>query len=168
MYFYLEMVVEFSLSFTVIADIISLGHALTVVIPEGPAAELRKLAHARERAIKQRTSMVNQLRRLLSVVFPEFLQVMKNVKTKTALYLLKRHPGRQDIVALGRGPLAALLSRTSMGKIGQERASCLFEAARGSIGASEGSETHFHGNKTPCGHNRRADQVYQAHGRTDG
>jgi len=127
----------------VIADIISLGHALTVVIPEGPAAELRKLAHARERAIKQRTSMVNQLQRLLSVVFPEFLQVMKNVKTKTALYLLKRHPGRQDIVALGRGPLAALLSRTSMGKIGQERASCLFEAARGSIGASEGSESIF-------------------------
>ena len=29
----------------VIADIITLGHALTVVIPEGPAAELRRLIH---------------------------------------------------------------------------------------------------------------------------
>ena len=36
----------------VIADVISLGHALTLVIPEGPAAELRRLSQARERAIK--------------------------------------------------------------------------------------------------------------------
>ncbi len=35
----------------VIADIIELGHALTVVIPEGPAAELRRLTQARERAM---------------------------------------------------------------------------------------------------------------------
>ena len=45
----------------VIADIIELGHALTVVQPEGPAAELRKLTHARERAMQRRTAIFNQL-----------------------------------------------------------------------------------------------------------
>jgi hypothetical protein len=32
----------------VIADVISLGHALTLVVPEGAAAQLRRLTHARE------------------------------------------------------------------------------------------------------------------------
>jgi len=35
----------------VIADIIELGHALTVIIPEGTVAELRRLTQARERSI---------------------------------------------------------------------------------------------------------------------
>ena len=45
----------------VIADVISLGHALTLVVPEGAAGQLRRLSHARERALKGRTTMINQL-----------------------------------------------------------------------------------------------------------
>ena len=60
----------------VIADIIELGHALTVVIPEGAAAELRRLTQARERAIRRRTALFNQIQDLVFMVFPEFLQVM--------------------------------------------------------------------------------------------
>ena len=45
----------------VIADVISLGHALTLVVPEGPAAELRRLTQARQRAITDRTAIINQL-----------------------------------------------------------------------------------------------------------
>ena len=36
----------------VIADVISLGHALTLVVPKGSAADLRRLTHARERVIR--------------------------------------------------------------------------------------------------------------------
>jgi len=61
----------------VIADVISLGHALTLVVPEGPAAQLRRLTQARERAIKSRTATVNQLQHLVFVIFPEFFSVMK-------------------------------------------------------------------------------------------
>jgi hypothetical protein len=61
----------------VIADVIFLGHALTLVVPEGPASELRRLTQARERAIKGRTSMINQLQHLIFVIFPEFLKVLK-------------------------------------------------------------------------------------------
>lgn len=56
----------------VIADIIELGHALTVIIPEGAAAELRRLTQARERAIQRRTALFNQLQDLVFVLFPEF------------------------------------------------------------------------------------------------
>ena len=124
-----------------IADIISLGHALTVIMPEGPAAELRRLTHARERAIKQRTSMSNQLQHLLSIVFPEFLQVMKNVATKSSLYLLKHYPSQQDIIMLGRQPLTNLLYKISRGKIGKARVSDLYEAAKRSIGVCEGNKS---------------------------
>ena len=57
----------------VIADIIELGHALSVVVPEGPAAELRRLTQARERSVQGRTALFNTLQHLVFVVFPEFL-----------------------------------------------------------------------------------------------
>ncbi len=85
----------------VITDIIELGNYLTVVIPEGPSAELRRLSQACERAIERRTGQVNQVHGLVGVVFSEFLWVMKDIKTKTAQYLLKQHPRPQDIVGLG-------------------------------------------------------------------
>ena len=57
-----------------IADIISLGHALTLVVPEGVGASIpRRLTQARERAIQRRTAMLNQLQHLVFVLFPEFL-----------------------------------------------------------------------------------------------
>jgi len=85
----------------VIADVISLGHALTLVVPEGPAAQLRRLSLARERALKRRTSAVNQLQDLIFVIFPEFLAIMKGISTKTASFLINRYPTPESIVALG-------------------------------------------------------------------
>ncbi|MEP9410306.1 MAG: transposase [Candidatus Brocadia sp.] len=57
----------------VIADIIELGNYLTVVIPEGTVAELRRLTQGRERAVERRTMLVNQVHGLVSVIFPEFV-----------------------------------------------------------------------------------------------
>jgi transposase len=122
----------------VIADIIELGHALTVVIPRGTAAELRRLTQARERSIQRRTALFNQLQDLVFTTFPEFLQVMKNVKTKTAQYLLRHHPTPQDIVEYGLEPLTSTLKRVSRGKLGAACAKTLYEAAKKSVGIKEG------------------------------
>lgn len=122
----------------VIADIIELGHALTVVIPEGAAAELRRLTQARERAITSRTRLFNQLQSLLVISFPEFLQVMKDISSVSAQYLLQNYPTAQDIVALGESALADVLRKVSRGKLGKERARALFEAANESVGVREG------------------------------
>ena len=122
----------------IIADIIELGHALTVVIPEGSAAELRRLFHARERSMKRRTALFNQLQDLVFISFPEFLQIMKNVKTKSARHLLQYYPTPQDIVDQGVEPLAFDLKRISKGKIGIARTKALYEAAEQSVGVKEG------------------------------
>jgi transposase len=125
----------------VIADIIELGHALTVVIPEGPAAELRRLTQSRERTIGSRTRLFNQLQNLAAIIFPEFLQVMKDVKTASAQHLLRHHPAPQDIVDLGLPGLTALLRQVSRGKLKEDRARALFEAANESVGVREGRDS---------------------------
>ena len=122
----------------VIADIIELGHALTVVIPEGAAAELRRLTHTRERTIKRRSALYNQLQDLVFISFPEFLQVVKDVKTKTARHLLHHYPDPQDIMDLGLETLGMVIQRVSRGKLGFAKAKDLFEAARVSVGITEG------------------------------
>lgn len=125
----------------VIADVIMLGHALRVVIPQGPSAHLRRLTQARERAIRDRTAIVNQLQHLLFVMFPEFLKVIKNISCKTGLYLLRHYPSRQAIAALGEQQLSRIIKRVSRAKMGQWHAKELFEAAQRSVGISEGQES---------------------------
>ena len=68
----------------VIADIVRFGHALSVVVPEGDAAYLRRLNNARERHVGERTALLNQLQQLVFLIFPEFKLVFKDIKVKTA------------------------------------------------------------------------------------
>lgn len=125
----------------VIADVISLGHALTLVVPEGPAAQLRRLTHARERALKRRTAAINQLQDLIFVIFPEFLAIMKDISTKTASYLIKTYSTPESIVALGVEFLATIIKEISRGKLGRQRAEELFNAAQRSVGVNEGKRS---------------------------
>ena len=125
----------------VIADVISLGHALTLVVPEGPSAELRRLTQARERVLKRRTAALNQIQDLIFVMFPEFLTIMKNISTKTAAYLIKQYPAPEDIVTLGVGPLAKIIRKISRGKLGEKRAQELYNAAKNSVGIVEGKRS---------------------------
>jgi transposase len=109
-----------------------------VVIPEGAAAELRRLTLARQRSLQRRTALYNQLQDLIFTLFPEFLQVMKDVKTQSAQYLLHHYPTPQDIVACGSEALSLILKRVSRGKLGKARAQVLYEAATESVGLQEG------------------------------
>jgi transposase len=124
----------------VIADVICLGHALTLVVPEGPAAELRRLTQARERAIKSRTVMINQLQHLIFVIFPEFLKVLK-ISSKTTRYLIKNYTTPEKIYALGLQSLNQQLKKVSRGKLGQDHAKQLYEAARDCIGICAGKQS---------------------------
>ena len=124
----------------VIADVICLGHALTLVVPEGPAAELRRLTLARQRAITDRTAIINQLQHLIFVIFPEFFTVLK-ISTKTARYFIKHFTTPEKIFALGLDSVGQIFKKLSRGKFGQDRAKQLHEAAGNSIGISEGKQS---------------------------
>lgn len=124
----------------VIADIMALGHALTVVVPEGVAADLRRLTHARERVMQRRTAIVNQLHALVFLIFPEFMQVVKNIKTKTAQYILKNYPTPQRIAESSLGELTNALKKVSRGKFGKDRVKALYDAAKTSSGIKDGEK----------------------------
>ena len=125
----------------VIADIIELGHALTLVAPEGAVAELRRLTNARERSIVKRTALFNQLQDNIFLIFPEFLREMKDIKTKSAQYLLKWAPTPQAIIEYGTNLVSKALKKVSRGRLGTERAQALVQASWQSVGIREGRES---------------------------
>ncbi len=125
----------------VIADIIELGHALTLVIPEGPAAELRRLTQARDRSLKRCTALYNQLQHIVCLVFPEFFHVIKNIKTKTAKYLIKHTPTPQDVLAVDKESMVNTIRKVSYGKIGPKRIEALYAGAKNTVGLHEGQES---------------------------
>ena len=124
----------------VIADVISLGHSLTVVIPEGAAAQLRRLTHARERSIERRTAINNQLQHLIFVIFPELVSIIKP-STKTGMYLIKNIPDPERIASIGIESLSDIIRQVSRGRFGIDRAEALYNAAKQSVGITEGKES---------------------------
>lgn len=63
---------------------------------------------------------------------------MGDVKTVSSQYLLKHYPTPQDIINHGLDALTNTLRRVSRGKLGEERAKLLYEAAQESAGIKEG------------------------------
>jgi transposase len=84
---------------------------------------------------------LNQLQCLLAIIFPEFLQVMRDVTTASAQHLLRHHPTPQGIVSLGESALASLLRKVSRGKLREDRARALVAAANESVGVKEGRDS---------------------------
>ncbi len=122
----------------VIADIIRLGRALTIIVPEGDAAYLRMLTHARERHVGERTALLNQLQQLVYLIFPEFKTVLKEIRGKTAQYLLKRYTTPERIGSLSKKALGEEMWKRSRGKFGFQDAESLIALAQGTVGIQEG------------------------------
>jgi len=85
--------------------------------------------------------MINQLQHLIFILFPEFLQVIKKISSKTGLYLAVHCPTPQAVLVLGLESLSRAMRRIRCGKMGNARAMQLFEAARGSVGVREASQS---------------------------
>ena len=122
----------------VIADIIKLGRALSIVIPEGDAAYLRRLNNSRERHIRERTALLNQLQQLVFLLFPEFKKVMKDIRCKTPIYLLKKYLTPMAISVLDKDELGAEMRKKSRGKFKGQHAERLISFAKNTVGIKEG------------------------------
>jgi transposase len=125
----------------VIADVMMLGHYLTVVLPQGAAAQLRRLTHARERAIKQRTATLNQLQDLVFIIFPEFCGLFKSFSCKTSLHLLSHYPTPEALGTLDLQQLSRTMRRVSRGRFNHQHAQRLLQAANASVGIREASQS---------------------------
>lgn len=122
----------------VIADIMQLGCTLSVIIPKGAAADLRQLVHARERALEMVKTQHNQLHGLVFQIFPEFNHVVKNLLSRTSLYLLEQYTTPDRLAQAPADELTALLGKISRGRVSAEKTASLLEAARNHGGITEG------------------------------
>ena len=93
----------------VIAEIIEMNNYLSVIVPKGASAHMRRLVHSRERELKKRDVSINQLYDLVYLIFPEFLQLMKGIRTKSSFFLLDYYPSPEHILELGYEELVLLL-----------------------------------------------------------
>ncbi len=125
----------------VIADIIELGHSLSLVVPEGAAAQLRRLTQARERSVIHHTTLLNQLHSLVFIIFPEFLQVVYDLRSKGVRHLLKHCPTPESIVECGLDKITVILRKASRGRLGRQKAEMIYQVATQSVGIKAGRES---------------------------
>jgi transposase len=122
----------------VIADIIRLGRWISLVVPEGVKADLRVLTRIREKHVRDLTVEYNQLRHQHGRIFPEFCGIIRDIKCKTAQYLIAKYPTPEDYDFLRVEELCDELRKVSRGKFGKKQAEALRDAANSSIGIKEG------------------------------
>ena len=123
----------------VITDIMRLGHTLTVVVPEGDAAELRRLMNLRDRHIDERVALMNYLKQLIFLIFPEFFTVIKSLRGATAMMLVREYLATGSLWKTDHESLGRVIHKTSMGKLGHREAMHLSRAAHTSIGITRGA-----------------------------
>lgn len=86
--------------------------------------------------------LYNQLHELVFELFPEFLNIIKDLRTKTALNMLKNYPRPIDILSLGIEDLHSKIFSYSRGRMRNSKkiAELLCYAAKASIGIYHGSD----------------------------
>lgn len=122
----------------VIAALIAHGHFINVSLATDNAARLRRLTNSRERFIKDRSSYYNRLKQQINSEFPEFFKVFKDIKCKTAFYLLKYYTTPENISKLNKNILGKELSKISRGNFNIKQADKIIDYAMNSMGVKAG------------------------------
>jgi len=124
----------------VIGDLVRQGKILTPVFPEGRILNLREIMHTRENLVKEMTSILNRLHKIVDVTFPERREVIKEIKGKASIFLLKETPFPEDIIKKGLEWLEEKIWKKSRGRYNHTVAELLYRLARDTIGVKEGRE----------------------------
>jgi transposase len=121
----------------VIAQMLRYGER-TSYTPLKPAMRtLKQLTRYRTSLVRARAKVKTQIRAILDEIFPEYQQtpLFANVFGASSLALLKHFPTPQELAVTSQEELARLLSTSSRGHLGSQRAALIVEKARGSVGS---------------------------------
>lgn len=126
----------------VIASLCRQGICRPYRLAEGPHAELRTLSAQRRQLVKAQSQVVNRVHRHVDVLFPELRTVFRKLAGRAALWVLETMPTPADVLQRSVEELTAGLYAASRWQFGRERAEALQEAARRSIGITQGVGSH--------------------------
>lgn len=96
--------------------------------------ELKSLSRARFLTVKDRSSLKNKVKRLVTILFPELLDVFTDLFGASGMALMKRYPSAKALAVCNLDTLTELLKTASRGRFGREKAEALRELAKKSIG----------------------------------
>lgn len=97
-------------------------------------SELKNLTRYRYRIIRQQSKLKIQVRRLITLLFPELEKYFCRIHIGTVYALLERYPGSEQIARARLGTLTETLRAPSRGQYGRDKVIALKDAAKHSIG----------------------------------
>ena len=109
--------------------------------PSYQIQELKSLTRHRYRMIGYRSKLRLSITRLIDIIFPEFPDFVWSIHQNSSYQLLLELPSPKDIKECHLTHLTHIISKSSRGKYGREKAIQLRELASNSIGSSNRSLT---------------------------
>lgn len=97
--------------------------------------ELKSLSRSRFHFVQNRSALKNQVKAIITVVFPEFTNFFSDVFGVSALTILKQYPTARSFSNVDPDMIADLLRKSSRGRFGRDKAVALCNAAASSIGS---------------------------------
>lgn len=122
-----------------IAKLVIDGRYNIPYIPEGIYAELRIAMNCRERIVRELVVIQNRIERWLKIYFPEYHEVFKDFEGQSSLLILSNMPLPADVVNAGADRISQLWRKNKLRAVGMRRAQTLYDAAKRSMGCTEGS-----------------------------
>jgi len=115
------------------------GASLPQTVADSHIADLRELSRQRESLLHQMTAFKCDIKRVLSISFPELERTM-GIFTQTTLRLLCRFPSARALAQADRDELARLLQNETRGRNTPVSAETLLKVAQSSVGTANPSK----------------------------
>ncbi|QNO16251.1 IS110 family transposase [Alkalicella caledoniensis] len=109
-------------------------------VPEGIYAELRIATFTKERIVKEINQIKNRVERWLKIYFPEYKDAFASFDGIGSLVVLENCPLPKDVLELGAEGVNKLWRDRKLKSSGMNKAVILYQAAKRSIGVTEGLE----------------------------
>jgi len=109
---------------------------LSVQAPTHRSSEIKDISRRREKLVDQMTSMKNDMKRILSVIFPELETITGGIFTKSTLRLLKEYPSARAIREAQCDAVANVFISRSRGSRPHANLKTLMDAAASSVGVT--------------------------------
>jgi len=110
---------------------------------DGKLLGLRKLCRFARSRIKECTKLKDQLDKLLSSVFPEYVNCFDDISCVSSLKVLEEYPGPAKLAEAGKEELAGLRYGENNHRLGEDKATTLKEAAETTVGEVPSKDAEF-------------------------
>jgi transposase len=120
-----------------VADILSLGNHKPLCIPDPILDNLKELTRFRTDLVNEKSAAIIHLKEALSILFPEFSKVFRQLDSAGSLALLAAFPGPEHVIAAGEESVGKVLSSASPRRMGRGMARRIIKVAQNTVGVTQ-------------------------------